>query len=89
MACTVTSSAGAVPGLRTRTKYVAIVPAYFVAGPRQSTSSSGLRQKISLEASDFKPPSAVAIALTSILPASRGVSSTSTVWLAPAAKSPS
>ena len=47
---TVTSSAGAVPGLRTRTKYVASVPAYFVAGPRQSTSSSGLRQKTSFEA---------------------------------------
>jgi hypothetical protein len=30
---------------------VAIVPAYFVAGPRQSTSNSGLRQKISLAAS--------------------------------------
>ena len=36
------------------------MPAYFVAGPRQSTSSSGLRQKISFEASEFRPPSAVA-----------------------------
>ena len=65
---------------------MAAVPAYCVSGPRQSTSSSGLRQKSSLTASDLRSPSATATACTLSLPASRAVSSTSAVFDTPGAQ---